>query len=290
MNLIPFGLRRRDGVFIDVEEATRGKSCGCVCPSCGISLIARLGEVNTAHFAHDSQNGSKDEIEACKFSFYVSVRYMLKQLFQEQGLLMLPPLDVDLDGEKHVITKDTRITYELKDLAQDTYVNSVKFDMVIAVSDRKLCLYISHPGRPAPIYNDLRKDKHTAVLELDLIHFAKLFSESNRLKSAKKLLHDWVESSIKGKHWIYNPRRSEWLEYQRTKEKPTEPSKSTLDRIKEQIAKTETCKYHCVFCKLDFDGSSLLNRCPKCNDYLCVIRRHQNSVTSTAAKGKYRYR
>ncbi|MBW0298855.1 hypothetical protein B4P00_22070 [Shewanella xiamenensis] len=289
MNLIPFGLRS-DGVYIDVEIATRGKSCDCVCPSCGIALLGRLGEVNAPHFAHDCKEGSKEEIEACKFSFYVSVRYMLKQLFKEQCLLMLPPLDVDLGGENHVITKNTRITYELKDLTQDTYINDVKFDMVIAVSERKLCLYISHPGRPAPIYDDLRKDKQTAVLELELIHFAKVFSESHRLKSAKQLLLDWVESSIKGKHWIYNPRRSEWLEYQRTKEKPAESPKSTFDRIKEQIAKTETCKYHCVFCKLDFEGSSLLNRCPKCNDYLCVIRKHLNSVTSTAVKGKYRYR
>lgn len=176
MNLIPFGLRS-DGLYIDAEDATRGKSCDCTCPSCGIALIARQGDVNAFHFAHDSKGASKEEIEACKYSFYVSVRYMLKQLLQGTGLLLLPPLEIDHHGQTHVITKSLPITVEPKDITPDSYEQDIMFDLIFTVSGRKLCLYISHPGRPAPIYNNLSRDQHTAVLGLDLIPFSKIFNE-----------------------------------------------------------------------------------------------------------------
>ncbi len=290
MNLIPFGLRS-DGVYIDADAATRGKACDCVCPSCGISLIARQGEVYASHFSHDPKGGCKEEIEACQFSFFVSVRYMLKQMLQETGMLMLPPFGIDFEGDKHVITKSAKITIEHQNITLDSYEQDVMFDIILMVSGRKLCIYISHPGRPAPIYNNLSGDHRTAVLCLELIHFSKLFSESHKIKSSTQLLHEWLETAIKGKHWIYNPRRKEWLEHQQSRKQHDE-SKTTRDRIKEQIAKIDQRTvemYRCVFCKLDFEGSSLLNLCPKCNDHLSVIKKpeiaHQNPP-----KGKYHYR
>lgn len=301
MNLIPFGLRS-DGVYIDAEDATRGKSCGCTCPSCGIALIARQGDVNASHFAHDSKGASKEDIEACKYSFYVSVRYMLKQLLQGTGLLMLPPLEIDHHGQTHVITKSLPITVEPKDITPDSYEQDIIFDLIFTVSGRKLCLYISHPGRPAPIYNNLSRDQHTAVLGLDLIPFSKIFNEFYKLKSAQTLLREWLETSIKGKHWIYNPRRNAWFEHQQAKapavqepQQVQEQTKTTRDRIKEQIAKMDRLNvvaiYRCVFCQLDFEGSALLNYCPKCNDHLSVKRKSEIAAqTPHPPKGKYRYR
>lgn len=299
MNLIPFGLRS-DGVYIDAKEATRGKACDCTCPSCGIALIARKGDSYAKHFAHDPKVGSKDEIEACQFSFFVSVRYMLKQLLQETGQLLLPPLEIDHQDETYVITKSTLITVEPKDITPDSYEQDIMFDLILTVSGRKLCLYISHPGRPAPIYNNLSRDQHTAVLGLELIPFSKIFNEFFKLKSAQTLLREWLETSIKGKHWIYNPRRNAWLEHQLAKalavhgpQQVLEQTKTTRDRIKEQIAELDRLNvvaiYRCVFCQLDFEGNSLLNRCPKCNDHLSVIKKTE-IAHQTPPKGKYRYR
>lgn len=256
MNLIPFGLRS-DGVCIDAEDATRGKACDCTCPSCGIALIARQGDVNASHFAHDTKGGSKEEIEACRFSFFVSVRFMLKQLLQETGQLMMPPLEIVHDGTKHIITKSTKITVEPQHISPDSYVHDVLFDLILTMPGRKLCLYISHPGRPALIYNNISSEQQTAVLCLELIHFSKVFNETYKLKSAQTLLREWLETSILGKYWIYNPRRNAWLEHQLAKShvvqeqlRVQEQAKSTRDRIKEQIAKLDKLNvvaiYRCV--------------------------------------------
>lgn len=55
MNLIPFALSLNTNLLVDVDDVQSGKKCGCICPSCNIPFIARKGDVNEWHFAHDSQ-------------------------------------------------------------------------------------------------------------------------------------------------------------------------------------------------------------------------------------------
>jgi len=53
LSLIPFGLRSADQRLVDVSEVPQGGGCGCICPSCRASLIARQGHIKQWHFAHD---------------------------------------------------------------------------------------------------------------------------------------------------------------------------------------------------------------------------------------------
>lgn len=41
-----------DGKIVHVQDVTRGADCGCRCPACAGSLIARQGDVRQWHFAH----------------------------------------------------------------------------------------------------------------------------------------------------------------------------------------------------------------------------------------------
>lgn len=77
--LIPFGLK--NDRYYDVSEVERGRSCGCICPSCKQNLVAKKGdpEKMVHHFAHDKK--AKDELVdkvECKFSFCVAARLVLK--------------------------------------------------------------------------------------------------------------------------------------------------------------------------------------------------------------------
>lgn len=40
--------------MVHISEVSRGKACGCVCPDCGIRLIARKGNKTAWHFAHST--------------------------------------------------------------------------------------------------------------------------------------------------------------------------------------------------------------------------------------------
>lgn len=80
LNHIPFGLRESDGAIIDAYAVSRGRRCGCICPSCQTPLIARQGEEKVWHFAYASRNVYDRTAQECDFSFYVSVRLMAWQL------------------------------------------------------------------------------------------------------------------------------------------------------------------------------------------------------------------
>lgn len=37
-----------------VDEVADGSSCGCFCPTCRSRLVAKKGQINEWHFAHES--------------------------------------------------------------------------------------------------------------------------------------------------------------------------------------------------------------------------------------------
>lgn len=64
MQTLKFGLK--DGVLVNVDEVSNGLSCGCVCPSCGGSLVAHQGSKKQHHFKHynveDCEHGSESAL------------------------------------------------------------------------------------------------------------------------------------------------------------------------------------------------------------------------------------
>lgn len=89
MSLIPFAYSKDKEQLVDVHEVPRGLKCNCVCPSCGMRLEARQGEINIHHFSHHD----KAKIE-CAYSFWVSIRDMAKQILKELKYLYLPNIEV----------------------------------------------------------------------------------------------------------------------------------------------------------------------------------------------------
>lgn len=83
----PFGLRNGIIVLIsDLSLAERGAKCGCVCPSCGGELIARMGEVVTYHFAH-----TKDACDET-VAFMHGMFHIIMQFIQEGKEFYAPAL------------------------------------------------------------------------------------------------------------------------------------------------------------------------------------------------------
>lgn len=55
--LNPVGLRNNKIIHINnLELRENGKRCGCICLKCGANLIARMGEKNIWHFAHEAKS------------------------------------------------------------------------------------------------------------------------------------------------------------------------------------------------------------------------------------------
>lgn len=88
MSLIPFAYSKALKRLVDVAEVPRGLACCCICPSCGMRLQARQGEVNEHHFSHYDKAQSK-----CEYSYWVSIRDMAKQILKEVKYIKIRQYD-----------------------------------------------------------------------------------------------------------------------------------------------------------------------------------------------------
>lgn len=214
-NLIPFGLRVKDGVFVDVFDVPRGKHCGCICPSCKTPLIARQGDIKEWHFAHDTRSTYARTEKVCKFSFYVSVRMMARQVISEKIELVLPRYE-DAISEIHkssgrrvsipfVVANQQRILLTQVEI-EKTFAG-VPVDIVGKVKSYRFVIFFSHPSRNVPRSLYSPGDQKCGIIGISLEPLARLFSTSKgKEKSYKDILQEYLTNHIESKTWLYHPR------------------------------------------------------------------------------------
>lgn len=72
----------KDGKTVSINEVERGLACGCVCPFCRAKLIARKGEINRHHFAHQSKG-------SCGYNFLYSLYLSAEKMLKKEGYIQL---------------------------------------------------------------------------------------------------------------------------------------------------------------------------------------------------------
>lgn len=109
---VPFGLR--DGRFLFVNEVPSGIGCGCVCPECGMPLIARNrefeGRQRARHFQHARAT-------ACRGGWETAVHRMAKAVLADAGSVILPRWtsgDIEIEPSRLAIA-DSRLEVSLLD-------------------------------------------------------------------------------------------------------------------------------------------------------------------------------
>ena len=215
LNLIPFGLSEKEGKFLDVAEVAQGRQCGCICPSCKTPLIARHGQVKEWHFAHATKLTSSSTSKPCKFSFFVSVRLMARQILGDNLEILLPvyedSVSVGLDpfyGQMSTlfnITGQKRITLTNIEVEQTFMGRPV--DIIGHIGEFSFVIYFTHPGRyvPAEFYH--LTDSHCGILAISLESLPYLFLQAKKQqKSYLKILHYFLTNNLRSKHWVFHPR------------------------------------------------------------------------------------
>ena len=294
--LIPFGLRANDHQLVDVSTVPRGKQCGCICPSCHTSLIARQGENRAWHFAHVSQGVYEETDQECTFSFYVSVRLMAKQLIGARCRLKLPEYREHVFGNvkagqgqrsiAYTITREQVIEIEAVEVEKS--FEGVRIDVFGKVKDFPFGIYFTHPGRKQPVEPERFQEMSIGIVAIDLtdlkVQFAQARSRGNTYAS---VLKHFLASDTQSKHWIYHPRRrkrqaaaeahlaalmeTEILPSQMLRE--DQPSSQyALPGLPESPPlqlQSQRVQYECMICNIEWEGIEPgLNPCPKCGSHL----------------------
>lgn len=240
LNLIPFGLSEKDGKLLDVANVVQGKRCGCICPSCKSPLIARHGQIKEWHFAHTGKVTSSQTKNPCKYSLFVSVRLMARQILGENLELLLPEYhdtaSVGLSsfpGQLHAdfkITGQQRITLTQIEIDQSFLGKPV--DIIGHIGEFSFIIYFTYPGRhiPGEFFNP--SDSHCGILGISLNQIPALFLNAKKQnKSYLNILHRFLCINLPSKRWVFHPR------YAQKKEEALNELRQKAEKIIEQKKK-----------------------------------------------------
>jgi len=214
-NLIPFGYHVSSGDFLDVSDVANGKNNGCVCPSCDTPLIARQGEENDWHFAHASRKVYEQTSQECEYSFFVSVRMMVRQLIGNNLLINLPQYKSQLVaplsfGDKKIkipfeVTRKNQIT--ITDINVEKQFDEVVFDFIGNVGSFKFMIFLSHEGRELPYRMAEKAHSNVGIIEISLMGIGKLFFHQEKQQTIyKTILLEYIQNDLDSKKWIDHPR------------------------------------------------------------------------------------
>jgi hypothetical protein len=292
-NLIPFGYHVATGEYLDVSDVSKGKGNGCVCPSCDTPLIARQGDVNDWHFAHASRKVYEQTSQKCEYSFYVSVRMMVRQLVKGRLLISLPAFKSRLEaplsmGENEIsvpftITPQNQIT--ITDIKVEQEYGDVLFDFIGSVGDFKFLIFLSHKGRELPNIAYDKVHSNAGIIEVSLDEVVSLFFKKENNKSTyKDILLAFIQHDLNSKKWVSHPRYNKAMKEAELvlntyKSQPQDSNtiqdqgchqeqKNIIADTKESLMKEKYPSFKCNICKTVWrksqSGSKDELTCPVC--------------------------
>lgn len=164
---IPFGLYK--GRMVSPHEVERGRACGCTCPECGASLVARKGARRRHHFAHES------DVD-CAGGGETAIHRMSKQVLMESKFLTLP----EYHGSLNVVSPDEdaqpqmvewtfpRQQVELCDTRIEPWQGQYRPDVSAVVLGRPLDIEIRASHEVDEAKRQLLTDQGRWAMEIDL--------------------------------------------------------------------------------------------------------------------------
>ena len=216
-NLIPFGFHVPSQSLTDVGSVKKGRQCDCICPSCKTPLVARQGEIKEWHFAHQSRSTEQETKAPCEYSLWVSLRLMIKQLFEAGAVFSLPeykksfsvPIPSCSSSYQKTVTISKQAQVQFDNVAIECKKEEVLFDLLLTKGKHKLYVYITYEGRPFP-EKLLHHKQRDAIIEFSVVALLKAFSEA-KMGQYKEILTMFLASSVDGKKWRSHPREREYL-------------------------------------------------------------------------------
>lgn len=216
MNLIPFGKDTLTKRLVDVSEVAKGAKCSCICPGCGIPLIARQGNKKEWHFAH-TKDHTQEKTGLCKYSWFVALRMMIRQILYEEHEIFLPEYTKynPLTHKKITITKSHRLTYDkcITDVIEKSEGHS--FDAKLAVRTHFLHVFVSYKGRKYFGYHHGQDIE--GIIEIDLMGLRLTRQKQLTEKSCVAQLRNMLKNPHPCKQWRYHKREQAIEEQSRPK-------------------------------------------------------------------------
>lgn len=275
MNLIPFAYLSNTKGLVDVADVPSGRACGCICPSCGLPLIAKKGEVKDWHFAHDSKYVEEEQSKICDFSWPIAVRMMCKQLLLDGSELALPDYFIKLPNIGYnkpktmiQVTKSSRINY------QEACLERLGCDLTLDVKGATIGILFCSQFNSDEGHR-VFDPQLTGVIGIDVRAFWVRERNSKAVNHFREYLKTKLAESDTAKFWLYHARENRIVEKETSRQRALNNTRLPEMVVEEDLitafpeSKKEKARWLCISCEHYYSGFQIgLNACPKCGSHL----------------------
>jgi len=218
-----------DGNSVHISRAERGLSCGCRCPACHQTLIARKGKKKIHHFAHYARGGT------CSHVVETNAHAWAKEVLDRVKWITLPEVIAEHDGKKVIRHPSQR--YEFAGARLEKQLDNIIPDVVLVLKNGIELIVevrVTHACDERKI--DKLRQSNLSAIEIDLRHYR---TSQDRLAVEQALLvragRAWLNNA---KKMQYDAQLRERLEAQRAKEEADAKAAAEFER-KREIAQLE---------------------------------------------------
>lgn len=186
----------KDEQITSIADVESGLKCGCVCPACGETLVAKKGSKVTHHFAHHAGTN-------CEYGYQTSLHLAAKDILSKAQRMVIPRVSFTFPGtnKSEIISNETEICIDhielekrFDDIIPDIVVYSGKKYFFVEI-------FVTHQVDEKKL--DKLKKANISTIEIDL-------SNVNRMISPEEL-KDVLLQSNNDKKWIYNAAIPKWI-------------------------------------------------------------------------------
>ncbi|MCP5298237.1 MAG: hypothetical protein H6959_09920 [Chromatiaceae bacterium] len=185
LHKLPYGLR--DGEITHVEAVSKGLACGCVCPACGSSLVAKKGPHRLHHFAHAHDS-------SCDAGLESGLHLAAKKILSDKRRIVLPPILVKFPNRKDSFGEARQ--YQLDDVRLEQKTADIRPDVIAYIQGKPLLIEIC-------VTNAVDDEKLSKIKRLGIGAI-----EINLRKAIRQFTHAQLEEIVilgdAEKKWLYN--------------------------------------------------------------------------------------
>lgn len=190
----PYGLK--NGVIVSIDQVDRGLACGCICPNCKSTFIARKGS-NTHHFSHYK---SPD----CGWTGETIIHKFAKEIISNSKKIKLPK--VYWKHKSKIIIYHSR-TIKIDNVRYEKKYSDIRPDIIIESQGRELLVEIkvTH-GIDYDKYQKIKR-LNISCFEIDVKNLVNWLFDKNDYFLKDEIFKNELLSGIEQKYWIYNTKK-----------------------------------------------------------------------------------
>jgi len=173
--------------LVHVSSVERGLMCGCTCPGCGASLIARKGQIKAHHFAHKNAE--------CEYGTETMLHIMAKSILEQEKKILLPKVEIRFELFAASITSEPRLV-PITDVTLEKRLGDFVPDLLVQISGKFVIIEILVTHKVDDLKLNKIKDSQISAIEIDLSKF----DRSITLEELRDILINRVDN----KSWIFN--------------------------------------------------------------------------------------